>query len=177
MICEKCNKREAILNLSKIIDGESTSLWLCERCAKEYGKELFNDVYDEREEYASFNNVLSILFDEADRNDKKLEVECSNCRTALKEIKKGKLIGCEKCYNIFKKDIDKIVEKNNLYNEHKGVIPSKLGDEINIKRKINKLEKEMDIAVAIEAYEKAAEIRDEIRRLKGEGNKTEKGVE
>ncbi|MGL5649484.1 MAG: UvrB/UvrC motif-containing protein [Clostridium sp.] len=168
MVCERCNKKEAILNLSKIVEGESTSIWLCERCAKKYGKELFNDVYDERGEYTSFNNVLSILFDDADKKNKELEVKCSSCGTALMDVKNGKLIGCEKCYNIFEKDIDRIVEKNNLYNEHRGNIPHKLGDEINLKRKILRLEKEMDIAVAIEAYEKAAEIRDEIRKLKGE---------
>ena len=61
-----------------------------------------------------------------------------------------------------------MVEKNNTYNEHKGEIPNRLGEKIKNKRIIRELEKELEIAIAIEAYEKAAKLRDEIKRLKGE---------
>lgn len=166
MICENCNKREAVLNLSKIMDGESTSIWLCEKCAKEYGKTMFTDIDEEKDEYVSFNNVLSILFDDVNKKNEKLKTECPSCGTKISEIEKGKLLGCGECYKIFYKEIDEIVEKDNMYNEHKGCVPSRLGKEIEIKREIKQLEKEMEIAIAIEAYEKAAVIRDKIKKLK-----------
>lgn len=166
MICENCNRREAMLNFSKIMDGENSSIWLCEKCAKEYGKAIFSDVQEEKEEYVSFNNVLSILFNDETKKREQLKKECPNCGTKVNEIEKGKLLGCEECYKIFFKEIDVLVEKDNIVNEHRGCIPNKLGNEIELKREIKQLEKEMEIAVAIEAYEKAAVIRDKIKGLR-----------
>lgn len=166
MLCERCNKREAILNLSKIINGESTSLWLCEICVEKYGHEMFSDDSDSKEDSVSFNKVLSILFEGEGKKNKKSKIECGNCGRRLIELEKGKLLGCEECYKTFTSDINKIVQKENLFNEHRGEVPNRLGEEIRIKREIANLEKEMDIAVAIEAYEKAAKLRDEIKELK-----------
>lgn len=168
MICEKCKEREAILNLSKMLNGEVTNIWLCEKCIKKFGKDIFSDIAGDKESYASFNNLLSIIFDDMGKKNESSKTECNRCGTKLKEIENGKLIGCEECYKIFEKNINKIVEKNNTYNEHKGDIPNRLGEEIRNKRILRELEKELEIAIVIEAYEKAAELRDEIKKLKDE---------
>ena len=34
MLCEKCKKNEARINLVKIVNGEKQQIWLCEECAK-----------------------------------------------------------------------------------------------------------------------------------------------
>lgn len=34
MLCEKCKKNEAKINLVKIVNGEKHEIWLCEDCAK-----------------------------------------------------------------------------------------------------------------------------------------------
>lgn len=168
MICEKCKEREAVLNLSQMIDGEITDIWLCEKCVKKFGRTIFNDITGDRENYASFNNLLSIIFEDIGKKKEKAKIQCSKCGTTLKDIENRRLIGCEECYKIFEKDITKMVEKNNTYNEHKGEIPNRLGEKIKNKRIIRELEKELEIAIAIEAYEKAAKLRDEIKSLKGE---------
>ena len=34
MLCEKCKKNEAKINLVKVVNGEKQQIWLCEECAK-----------------------------------------------------------------------------------------------------------------------------------------------
>ena len=35
MLCEKCRKNEARINLVKILNGQKQEIWLCENCAKD----------------------------------------------------------------------------------------------------------------------------------------------
>lgn len=35
MLCEKCKKNEAKINLITVMNGQKQEIWLCENCAKD----------------------------------------------------------------------------------------------------------------------------------------------
>jgi protein arginine kinase activator len=51
--------------------------------------------------------------------------------------------------------------------EHSGKVPKKIGGQIWLSREIKRLKDELNKAVAEEAYERAAQLRDKIRELEG----------
>ena len=63
MLCEKCQKEEASVHVTKIVNGQKTETHLCQHCAKELGEfglsidlpNLFASLFD----YSPFGGKLA----------------------------------------------------------------------------------------------------------------------
>ena len=162
MLCQECNNNEATVHMKKIVQGKKEEIHLCEECAKE--KEGFN-----LESSFSLNNFLAGMFDIEKEpsihiGDRK-ELKCDNCETDYRKFKEIGRFGCSNCYKQFKEKILPLIRRVHGNISHTGKIPKRAGGEISIKRKINELKEELKAAVDKEEFEKAAKLRDEIRRL------------
>lgn len=174
MLCQNCNKNEATVKYTEIINGEKTEVMLCEKCSKELGighmnfnmpidfSSFFGDFLEDYEE-SSFMPLLT--------TNKKLK--CNNCNMTFEEFMEQGKFGCEECYDTFSSKIDSILKRIQGSNRYAGKKLVKNGEsKIEFKEKPEKketekekLQKQLKEAIQKENYEEAAKIRDKIKEL------------
>jgi protein arginine kinase activator len=166
MLCQNCQENDAKVHVSKIINGEKEDIYLCEECAHITGDLDFGLDF-------SFNNLLTGLLNNQFHPHHKINlsnnnIKCEFCELTYDTFSKSGRLGCSECYNSFTDKIDKVLRRIHGNNRHTGKIPKRAGEKVMAKRKVKKLRKLMDEAVAKEEFERAAELRDEIKELKDE---------
>ncbi|MGG7079617.1 UvrB/UvrC motif-containing protein [Clostridium sardiniense] len=167
MLCERCNKNEAKIHLIKSINGDKTGVWLCDNCAKIFGE--LSIVKSSDGKGLSFNKIINSLLENFPLKDEKVtNLVCKACGTTYEEVKEKRILGCNKCYYYFKDNLIPVIKRNQGNIEHIGKIPKREGVIIKKKKKIKKLKSDIEKAIVIEDYEKAAVIRDEIWDLEKE---------
>ncbi len=169
LICQRCNQNPATLHFTKIINGEKTEVHLCEHCAQEKG-EMFmfsgDSAFSINNLLASFLN-MNPTFSQAKETFQPEElVQCSKCSMTLPQFVKIGRFGCSNCYSAFKNHLTPIFRKLHSGNsEHKGKVPIRTGGNIHYKKQIQELKLMLQKLIAEEEFEKAADVRDEIRVL------------
>ena len=69
-------------------------------------------------------------------------------------------------YDSFGDEIKKYLNALNINLKYRGKIPKNAESYLVYNRKLEDLKEKLDLAINLEEYEKAAEIRDEIKKLK-----------
>lgn len=170
MICQECNERPATLHLTKINNGEKTVLHLCEVCAQEKGESFMMNAGAG----FSFNNLLAGLLnlENSFAPAKQTPIyqyetlQCEECSMTYKQFIQVGRFGCSNCYETFKEQIKPILRRLHSGNwTHNGKIPSRIGGGIHIRKNIETLKQTIKDLISREEFEKAAEIRDQIRSL------------
>lgn len=167
MLCEKCKKNEAKINLVKIVNGEKQQIWLCEECAKNISSIPFLSSIPDGAGFP-FQEVINGLLTGVENSRPKNKQEkkvCPVCGLTLEELKKTKKVGCSNCYVVFKEPIRAIIKNANSEGKHIGRIPNRAHKEFFQRNKLKNLKQELQILIQEEEYEKAAVIRDEIRKM------------
>jgi protein arginine kinase activator len=173
MICQECNQRPASLHFTKIINGEKTEVHLCEKCAQEKG-EIF--VFNGGTSF-TFNNLLAGLlnidssFHQQNQNAFHPEeiIQCERCSMTFPQFVKVGRFGCAHCYETFKEQLKPVLKRLHSGNwTHNGKIPKRIGGGIHLRKQIEELKDQLKVVISNEEFEKAAEIRDEIRSLEKE---------
>lgn len=165
MNCDECGKNPASLHFTKIINGEKTELHLCESCAQEKG-----EIITGGSENFSIHNLFSDLltFDSPSSISgvkPQQQVRCRNCGLTYSQFSKSGRFGCSDCYQYFNHRLDSLLRRIHGNTEHSGKVPQRGGSEMKIKKEIARLKEELKHRIAVEEFEKAAEIRDRIREL------------
>ena len=96
-------------------------------------------------------------------NNPNITKVCTLCGSTLNDIIRTGKIGCAKCYEIFQSDLDQVIKSIHGNVTHTGRAPGEIG-------KINTLKKQLKETIRLQEFEKAAELRDEIKRLEGDSN-------
>lgn len=171
MICQECNQRPAALHFTKIINGEKTEVHLCEKCAQEKG-DMY--IFSGGSGFA-FNNLLAGLlniessFKNANpKNPFSQEeiIQCNHCSMTFPQFLKVGRFGCAHCYDTFKEQLKPVLERLQSGNwSHNGKIPRRIGGSIQLRKRIEDLKNKLRESIAHEEFERAAEIRDEVRTL------------
>lgn len=172
MLCERCKKNEANVHIAKIINGVKQESNLCEKCAKEMGS--FGAHIDmSLESPFTFQNILSGIMDyisqPLEKGNDYVPI-CKNCGTNYKEFKEKGLVGCSECYKNLGVTLIPVIKSVQGNTQHVGKIPKKTGKDILYKKKMLELKEELQKAITLEEYEKAAVIRDKIRELQNENS-------
>ncbi|MEH6992313.1 UvrB/UvrC motif-containing protein [Neobacillus drentensis] len=170
MICQECNQRPAALHFTKIINGEKTEVNLCEKCAQEKG-EMF--MFTGGSGF-TFNNLLAGLLNSDSTVQKQNQntfhqeevLQCSGCSMTFPQFIKVGRFGCAHCYETFKEQLPPVLRRLHSGNwSHSGKIPKRIGGGIHLKKQVENLKSELKELIQQEEFEKAAQIRDEIRTL------------
>lgn len=170
MICDMCKKNEATVHITKIVNGSKQDHNLCEKCAMKKGELNFGSHIDFVSPF-SFQHILSGIMDyisTANETQKSFDISCKNCGTTYNEFKEMGLLGCSECYQSFTSTLGPIIKRVQGNLEHTGKIPEKAGKDIIHKKRVLKLKEDLQKAIASEEYEKAAEVRDMIKKLQSE---------
>ena len=155
MYCVNCKKAKAVIHYAEVIDGQIKKLDLCEKCALEKG--IGTNL--------SFS-MADLLGGMTDAVIPEKGVFCKNCSMTLDEFRKCGRLGCSKCYDYFHDTLIKMIEQIHRATVHKGKIPDNLNKGEFNKENILALEKDLQKAIKDEDYEKAAFLRDEIKRIR-----------
>ncbi|TKC14243.1 UvrB/UvrC motif-containing protein [Robertmurraya kyonggiensis] len=168
MLCQECNERPATLHFTKIDNGEKTMMHLCQHCAQEKGEAfMLNSAF-------SINNLLAGLLNfhnhvqQAEKAPviKKEPLQCEACSMTYQQFIQIGRFGCANCYEAFKEQINPILRRLHSGNgAHNGKIPSRIGGGIHLRKNIETLKQSIQELITREEFEKAAEIRDQIRSL------------
>lgn len=164
MLCEICNQKNANVFIQKIENGKKIELKICDECAMKEGH-LMNLTPTNMSSF--FAELLNLESDMGQKKDIVVK-PCPSCNTSYKEFMETGLIGCAKCVDTFRPYLDPVLKKVHGSTEHIGKIPRSFGGDLIKKRKIENLRKELNEAVKLENYEKAASLRDKIREIEKE---------
>lgn len=170
MLCEKCKKNEAKVNLITVINKEKHEIWLCENCAKDISNVPFLSSIGQNGELpfqGMLTEILSSVGSKVNGNNTSNvnEIICPNCGLTYDEFKKTGRLGCSDCYVAFKVVLEPRIKSLQVGVKHIGKIPHMKGQEIIRRRKLNDLKSEMQKLIVTEEYERAAVVRDEIKKL------------
>lgn len=178
MICQECQKRLAAVHYIKVVNGQKTEHHLCEQCARENGELDLAFGFDSG---FSIHNLLAGLLDmdshqKAETRGKEGGSKCPTCGLSYAEFSRTGKLGCCDCYLAFDKQLEPLFRRIHGSTSHSGKVPERTGGLVKIEKEIRLLSQELQLSVDREDYEKAAELRDQIKQLKleleqGQGGK------
>lgn len=161
MLCQKCKQNSATARVHYVKNGIVCEMYLCPDCADEFKMHNF---YDE-----DVLNIISSMFNNASIKPKNI-LKCELCGTDFDEIKATGRVGCSNCYKVFEKQFASTLLRLHGKTRHVGKIPNRI-IENSIKKEqdggqteLEALKNKLAEAILREEYEKAAVIRDEIRK-------------
>lgn len=164
MLCQICNKNNATIHYTKIINGKIEELHICDECAMDNNEFEFDGGF-------SFQKLLMGLIGNIQEESTKRKIEeivCPNCKLSYSEFKKTGKFGCAQCYKTFKANLIPLFRGIHGHIEHTGKVPNRTNRILYKEREIDRLRIEMDKLVAEEAFEKAAILRDKIKEIENE---------
>ncbi|MEM8952907.1 MAG: UvrB/UvrC motif-containing protein [Verrucomicrobiota bacterium] len=161
--CDVCNDQEATVFLTQIVDGKMQKVNLCQACADEKG-------VDDPTGFALADLLLGLGSQEAVKKSSD-EAVCEECGFTQSDFKKTGRLGCAGCYNIFGDGLDSLLKAMHKGTRHVGKVPVPFQHTKELQERIQRLQGELDTAVADEAFETAASLRDEIKTLETEAAK------
>ena len=161
MLCMLCQKKEARVHLTDVRDGKIKKVDLCEDCAK--AKNI-----EDPAGFALADLLLGLGASEelAAAAAEGTVLVCPNCGFTQVDFKKTGRLGCPACYETFKDGLLGILKTMHKGTRHSGKVPRGLAVGREIQDRIKSLQRSLDEAVAVEDYELAARLRDEIKALK-----------
>ena len=169
MLCQHCQKNEATTHVKTMINGEYAEYRLCSECARELGYSgMFPDFASD------FGGMLSSFFGAA-LPARSGATRCSGCGSTMNDIKKLGKVGCADCYDLFLSELMPTIRSIHGNTEHIGKRPvieytenhedkagSKPADDLD------SLKAQLRKAIEDEDFERAAELRDSIRKQEGQ---------
>ena len=176
MLCDRCQKRDAKILYTEIINGAKKEQHLCEECATDYTsfqmeKPLMNSDL-------TLGDLLSTLLDNYTVDKKKTgetnpTVNCDKCGTSYEEfVQKGRF-GCSHCYESFHDQLGKTFKGIQGADIHTGKRPKGLVTAVTDRvlkdfTESEKMALKLQEAIEKEEFEEAARLRDLIKQMKKE---------
>jgi len=159
MKCEICGLKEAVIHVRQIQKDLVRELHICEECAQEKG------LIREEESELPIANLLSGLLEGKDMPGAGEALEaCPSCGMKAAEFRKQGKLGCSECFKAFEKDLRAILSQMAARPRHTGKLPRALEGEPVPGSESEELRNQLERAVEQEDYERAAELRDQIRK-------------
>ena len=187
MKCDVC-ENEATVFLTQIINGQMTTVNLCETCSKAKGVT----------EETGFGLAEAFLSPSHRTEADTMEIVCDACGFTASQLKKIGRMGCPECYAAFRDGLDGLLRNMHKGTRHVGKRPSHVSavaPQILPRQRasalkealspppapapapalpppdIAKLRAELDLAVKEERYEDAARLKSEIENLQPKASK------
>lgn len=174
MLCEHCNKKEAVIHLSEIIQDVRSDVHLCEDCAKKIG------INSKESDFSfSLQNMLSFIeLDDSVSAEEEHGAVCRVCGTDFAKYAKLGKVGCPDCYVFLEKSLSGVIsgyhgDKTNIgktprnwqaSTENWTQMPLSENIEKTDELSFAKMREALTQAVAEERYEDAAVLRDKINQ-------------
>lgn len=156
MLCQLCQKNEATIEFTEIINDEVIQLHLCEQCAHEKGIEM--------EQHFSIADLLAGMGDLTEGIEtKEVTAKCPACGMTWYDFGKIGRLGCGECYKAFKQNLLPLLKRIHGSTRHTGKVKAGRAYTPTKKSELQELRQRLQRAIEAEEFEEAAKIRDRIR--------------
>ncbi len=169
MICNICGSQEATIHLTEIINNQMMEVHLCEACAQEKGTD-FKTHFNLSDLVAGLADIQPAI----KAGEKKSTAKCPECGMTYEEFGKTGRLGCGTCYQAFSKMLLPLIKRVQRSTQHVGKRPSKVAPESAAVLDLKLLQERLRKSVASEAFEEAAQLRDEIKTMEDKVKKPKK---
>lgn len=158
MLCQLCQKNEATIEFTEIINNEVIQLHLCEQCAHEKGIEM--------EQHFSIADLLAGMGDLTEGVEtKEVMAKCPACGMTWVDFRKIGRLGCGECYKAFRQNLLPLLKRIHGSTRHTGRVKSGKAFATAGKPELQELRQKLQRAIENEEFEEAVKIRDKIREL------------
>ena len=157
MKCSNCDK-PATVHLTQIINNKIIKVDLCEECAQAKG------VTDPE----GFSLADLLNKSEAQVQEGDVSMQCPDCGLDTAEFRRTGRLGCSTCFGVFAPLLRPVLEDMHVGISHIGKVPDVALSRRSASAQLEELEEALARAIADEAYEDAANFRDQIKSLKEE---------
>lgn len=181
MRCDSCQQKPASIFLEKDINGHKSTRHLCQTCyQKEQGStdpfQLLHDVFAQSPQGALLKTLLNPSGNQSMAARPRKSLICPECGTSWEDFRQSGLFGCAICYDTFADALPDLARKLHGQSAHIGAGPQEKMDERMLSKgnlssessELDRLKARLKEAVADEAYEEAAHLRDRILELEKE---------
>jgi len=160
MLCEECKVNEASYTLSVMVGDEVKTRHLCGDCMAKMNMNIAS---------GNIKSLLSSILSAITGNDtpaeQQPEVVCPRCRTTLSQFTKSGHLGCPACYEAFHEQLQPMLLQIHGRVQHAGRRPLATEDAQRSRYRQEDLTRQMEQAIAVEDFETAARIRDQLKAL------------
>ena len=163
MKCQQCEK-PATFHITELTGIAPEEVHLCEECARVY----LSQAEEEPEAGASLASVLAQQLkvgqtaEELARLDQRA---CPICGITFYEFRNMGRLGCPHDSICFESELEPLIVNIHGKTEHVGKSPKRGAPSMDHQTELIRLRREMKDAVELEDYERASQIRDEIRAI------------
>jgi len=157
--CDNCDK-PATVHLTEIVDGQKIEKHLCEDCAATEGITIKTDV--------PISQLLEDFILHGTAGAEVADRTCDVCGMSFSDFRSNGLLGCSHDYDAFSEVLEPLLERaHEGASQHIGKVPRRAGSDQKMINAVLRLRAELKKAVTAEDYERAAELRDQIKKLEG----------
>lgn len=161
MLCQRCNKQQATIHLTEILNDEKRERHLCEDCAREEGVAIKAQV--------NLQDILSGMLEAHEDAGRDAGLRCPDCGITYAEFRNQGRLGCPHDYDVFAEPLQEVLGKVHGATEHVGKLPRRGGADSRGQRELMQLRRQLHSAVEAEQYEEAARLRDLIHEKDAAG--------
>ncbi len=158
MLCEACGQNAATVHVTNIVNSKKRETHLCDGCYK-----LKENIALKTQEVSIAEALGGLVSLKGDYED--IPGDCPNCGMSYEEFRSQARLGCARDYEHFKPKLIALLEKLHEKSKHVGKVPRHRGERLQRRKQVDTLKSELQKAVELEEYERAAEIRDQIKAL------------
>ena len=163
MKCQQCDK-SATFHITELTGGKPQELHLCEEHARQY----LTQQDDEPAATPSLAGVLAHQLavgqtaEELARLDQRA---CPVCGITFYEFRNHGRLGCPHDYVCFQQELEPLIANIHGDTQHVGKRPARYPEGTEQRTQLIRLRREMKESVTEEKYERASQLRDEIRKI------------
>ena len=171
MICQFCQKHPATVHVTELVHSADESgdhsyqtldKHICPGCAQEL------DLPHMQVVTKNTVDIWKLLQQSTKRTRREQKLACPDCGMTLAEFRSKGRLGCPKDYEVFREHLDALLQRMHNASTHVGRVPGV--DQVALERnqRISSLRQKLEEAIREEAYEHAAQLRDELKGLEGD---------
>lgn len=165
--CEQCGSTNAVVHLTQVVDDQVTTTHLCEACAAKKGLQTHFPAGNLP--LADFlANMETVPANSSGGPEE--DLACPFCDLTARGFKEAGRLGCPQCYSTFEGHLRSLLRRIHGGTQHVGKIYLPPDPSVTEKeQQLDGLRRKLTRAVETEDFERAAELRDQIRALEPAG--------